>query len=143
MEGREASVGFLRGRPSPVHLRMLLYVCVVQSILRPSLVIFLSLLATMATLRAVELVPENVVFERDIEFSNTDDQHLQVNLARPKEGTGPLQSKTIYPAVVCIHGGGFESRRERTRAAACRGRGASWPRASTTRTCSWSRPSVR
>ncbi len=48
-------------------------------------------------------VPDNVVFERAIEFSNPDNQHLQVDLAMPKEGTGP------FPAVVCIHGGGFRA----------------------------------
>jgi acetyl esterase/lipase len=73
-------------------------------ILRPSLVIFLSLLAAMAALRAAELTaPESVVFERDIEFANIDNEHLQLNLARPKEGAGP------FPAVVCIHGGGFRA----------------------------------
>ena len=73
-------------------------------ILRTLLVIFLSLLGAVAGLRAAELaVPENVVFERDIEFANPDNQHLQVNLARPKEGAGP------FPAVVCIHGGGFRA----------------------------------
>ena len=56
-------------------------------ILHTPLVIFLSLLAAVAGLRAAELaVPENVVFERDIEFANPDNQHLQVNIARPKEG---------------------------------------------------------
>jgi acetyl esterase/lipase len=74
------------------------------SILRSSLVIFLSLLAMVAGLRAAELaVPENVVFERDIEFANPDGQHLQVNVARPKSGEGK------FPAVVCIHGGGFRA----------------------------------
>ena len=41
-------------------------------------------------------MPEMVAFERDIEFANTDNEHLQVNLARPKQGEGP------FPAVVCI-----------------------------------------
>lgn len=48
-------------------------------------------------------VPEGVVFERGIEYANPDNQHLQVNLARPKDGAGP------FPAVVCIHGGGFRA----------------------------------
>jgi len=74
------------------------------SILRTSLVIFLSLLASLAPVRAAEpVVPDNVTVERDIEFSNPDKQHLQVNLAMPKEGSGP------FPAVVCIHGGGFRA----------------------------------
>src|SRR4029079_10558793 len=48
-------------------------------------------------------VPEGVVFERDVEYANPDGQHLQLNLARPKDGPGP------FPAVVCIHGGGFRA----------------------------------
>jgi acetyl esterase/lipase len=43
-----------------------------------------------------------IVFDKDIEYSNPDDQHLQVDMARP-DGQGP------YPAVVCIHGGGFRA----------------------------------
>ena len=75
-----------------------------KPILRTPLVIFLSLLAAVAGLRAAELVvPENVVFERDVEFANPDGQHLQVNVARPKGGEGK------FPAVVCIHGGGFRA----------------------------------
>lgn len=43
------------------------------------------------------------MFEPDIEFSNPDQQHLKLNLARPKAGDGP------FPAIVCIHGGGFRA----------------------------------
>ncbi len=49
------------------------------------------------------VVPENVLFERNIEFANPDGQHLQLNIARPKNATG------LMPAVVCIHGGGFRA----------------------------------
>ncbi len=53
---------------------------------------------------AAELViPDGVVFERGIEYSNPDNQHLQLNLARPKNGSGPM------PAVLSIHGGGFRA----------------------------------
>jgi acetyl esterase/lipase len=53
---------------------------------------------------AAELVvPDNVVFERDIEYSNPDNQHLQLNLARPRNSSGAM------PAVLCIHGGGFRA----------------------------------
>src|SRR5436190_22201306 len=48
-------------------------------------------------------VPGTVIFEKGIEYSNPDDQHLQVNIARPKTGDGP------FPAIVCIHGGGFRA----------------------------------
>ena len=46
---------------------------------------------------------EGVVFEKDIEYTNPDNQHLQLNLARPAQGDGP------FPAVLCIHGGGFRA----------------------------------
>lgn len=48
-------------------------------------------------------VPDTVVWEEGIEYSNPDNQHLQLNLARPKLGEGP------FPAVICIHGGGFRA----------------------------------
>ena len=48
-------------------------------------------------------VPDDVVFERGVEFANPDNQHLQLDLARPKNGEGP------FPAIVCIHGGGFRA----------------------------------
>jgi len=44
-----------------------------------------------------------IVFEQNIEFSNPDEQHLQLNMARPKDGDA------LLPAVVCIHGGGFRA----------------------------------
>ena len=62
------------------------------------------ILLAVAPLRAAEpMVPDDVVFERGVEFSNAADQHLQLDLARPKNGDGP------FPAIVCIHGGGFRA----------------------------------
>ena len=58
----------------------------------------------MSAASAAELVvPDDVIFERGIEYANPDGQHLQLNLARPKNATGPL------PVVLCIHGGGFRA----------------------------------
>jgi acetyl esterase/lipase len=48
-------------------------------------------------------IPADVVFESGIEYTNPADQHLQLNLARPKNGSGP------FPAIICIHGGGFRA----------------------------------
>jgi len=48
------------------------------------------------------MAQQPVVVENDIEYSNPDDQHLMVNMARPR-GKGP------FPAVLCIHGGGFRA----------------------------------
>jgi len=58
---------------------------------------------TTAVWAAELVVPEDVIFARDVEYSNPDDQHLQLNLARPKNAGGAL------PAVLCIHGGGFRA----------------------------------
>ncbi|MBI3877130.1 MAG: alpha/beta hydrolase [Verrucomicrobia bacterium] len=67
-----------------------------------SILLGVALLAGAA--RAAELaIPDDVTFERNIEYANPDDQHLQMNLARPKNGAGP------FPAVLCIHGGGFRA----------------------------------
>jgi acetyl esterase/lipase len=63
-----------------------------------------------ASMLAVVMLPvvqslradDKIVFEKAIEYSNPDDQHLQLDMARP-EGEGP------FPAVLCIHGGGFRA----------------------------------
>lgn len=52
---------------------------------------------------AAPTVPESVIWEEGIEYTNPDNQHLQLNLARPKTGEGP------FPAIICIHGGGFRA----------------------------------
>jgi acetyl esterase/lipase len=52
---------------------------------------------------AQDKIPDGVVFEKNIEYSNPDGQHLQLNMAKPSTGQGP------FPAVVCIHGGGFRA----------------------------------
>ncbi len=58
-------------------------------------------------------VPESVAFETGIEYANPDGQHLQLNLARPKAGNGP------FPAIVCIHGGGFRAGKRESYDAQC------------------------
>ena len=63
----------------------------------------LGVISILSPVDAQETVPAGVVFEKNIEYSNPDDQHLQLNMARPKEGAGP------FPAVICIHGGGFRA----------------------------------
>jgi acetyl esterase/lipase len=57
----------------------------------------------MAFLGASARAAGYIVFETEIEYANPDNQHLQLNMARPSEGDGP------FPAVVCIHGGGFRA----------------------------------
>lgn len=62
-----------------------------------------ALLSTRLLFAAGLVIPEGVVFERDIEYANPAGQHLQLNLARPKKASG------LSPAVLCIHGGGFRA----------------------------------
>ncbi len=59
--------------------------------------------AFVSNLLAAPPVPDSVIWETGIEYSNPADEHLQLNLARPKVGNGP------FPAVLCIHGGGFRA----------------------------------
>jgi acetyl esterase/lipase len=49
------------------------------------------------------VVPDDVEFEAGIEYANPDNQHLQLNMARPKKAMSSM------PAVLCIHGGGFRA----------------------------------
>lgn len=58
---------------------------------------------TSASAQKLPAVPENVTFEPGIEYTNPDGQHLKLNMARPKSGDGP------FPAIICIHGGGFRA----------------------------------
>ena len=60
--------------------------------------------AACAILSAMPLsAQEKFIFEKDIEYANPDGQHLSVDMAKPSEGKGP------FPAVICIHGGGFRA----------------------------------
>jgi acetyl esterase/lipase len=65
-------------------------------------VTFLALVTPGSRAQKPSTVPEGVTFETGIEYTNPDNQHLQLNIARPKTG-GP------FPAVICIHGGGFRA----------------------------------
>src|SRR5262245_57591536 len=46
--------------------------------------------------------PREVRFEKDLVFGKGGDTDLQLDLAMPKDGDGP------FPALVCIHGGGWK-----------------------------------
>lgn len=57
-------------------------------------------------------IPSGVTFEQGVEFANPADQHLQLDIARPA-GDGP------FPAVLCIHGGGFRAGKRESYDALC------------------------
>jgi acetyl esterase/lipase len=73
-----------------------------MSIERMKLFVAAFLIVSMSFTARSSNANDGVVFEKDIEYSNPDNQRLQVDLARP-DGEGP------YPAVICIHGGGFRA----------------------------------
>ena len=54
-----------------------------------------SLILTTSGASAAPPIPDTVVWTEGVEYTNPDDQHLQLNLARPKTGEGP------FPAVIC------------------------------------------
>ncbi|MCX7422265.1 MAG: alpha/beta hydrolase [Planctomycetia bacterium] len=65
---------------------------------------------TLANQTESKLFAGEVIFEQGVEYSNPDDQHLQLNIARPKDRKAAERS----PVVLCIHGGGFRAgKRER------------------------------
>lgn len=61
------------------------------------------ILFTASQGHAAPPVPDTVTWEENIEYSNPGDEHLQLNLARPKAIAGRI------PAILCIHGGGFRA----------------------------------
>src|SRR5579883_1778844 len=62
------------------------------------------LLVCGAVSRGAQLnIPDDVIFEPNLEYANPDQQHLELSLARPKE------PKRDAPAILCIHGGGFRA----------------------------------
>ena len=69
--------------------------------LRPALI--LSAWALFASSVLAADPPREIVFETGIEYSNPDNQHLAMNIARPKTANG------LRPAILCIHGGGFRA----------------------------------
>lgn len=73
----------------------------------------LLVLSSLTRSEAAPPVPESVVWEEGVEYSNPEDTHLQLNLARPKSGSGP------FPAVLCIHGGGFRAGKRESYDALC------------------------
>ena len=66
-------------------------------------ILFSFLILACPALRAADVIPEGVLFEAGVEYAVAGGEHLQIDLARPAKGDGP------FPAIVCIHGGGFRA----------------------------------
>jgi acetyl esterase/lipase len=60
------------------------------------------LFVALGTLANISVCRADVRVERNVEYSNPDNQHLQLDISIP-DGSGP------FPAVLCIHGGGFRA----------------------------------
>ena len=84
-----------------------------RSVLMVALAGLLVIAPAFSTANAAPPVPDTVTWEAGIEYSNPADEHLQLNLAHPKSGTGP------FPAILCIHGGGFRAGKRESYDALC------------------------
>src|SRR5262245_57589833 len=60
----------------------------------------LSALAARAQKQALA-APPDVLAEYDVPYGAAEGEELVMDIARPRNGNGP------YPAIVCIHGGGW------------------------------------
>ena len=61
------------------------------------------LAAATTAIAADPATNDNIIFEKNIDYANPDEQHLQLNLARLAKSPG------LCPAILCIHGGGFRA----------------------------------
>ncbi|MEI9894249.1 MAG: alpha/beta hydrolase [Chthoniobacter sp.] len=54
------------------------------------------LLLASPALRAADAIPDDVVFESGVEYAVAGGEHLQVDIARPKTGDGPVPSHRVH-----------------------------------------------
>ena len=85
----------------------------IRSLVIALVLLFGFLAGPLSSTQPAVVVPEDVLFETGIEYANPDNQHPQLNLARPKKGNGP------FPAILCIHGGGFRAGKRESYDAQC------------------------
>lgn len=71
------------------------------SITSAGLILLLTAVAGAADVKLE--IPDDVIFEKGIEYANSGGEHLALDLARPKTPQG------LSPAILCIHGGGFRA----------------------------------
>ncbi|MEI7688011.1 MAG: alpha/beta hydrolase [Planctomycetota bacterium] len=71
------------------------------------------MVGTDAIAQKTPTIPDDIVFEAGVEYSNPDGQRLQLDIARPKKTDGPRA------AILCIHGGGFRAGKRENYDALC------------------------
>lgn len=74
---------------------------------------WLSLVTLLSLIPASLFAADEVVVETGVEYSHPGDEHLLLNIARPK-----VAGKS--PAILCIHGGGFRAGKRESWDARCR-----------------------
>ncbi len=72
-----------------------------------------TLLATCNLLVAAPVVPDSVLWEENVVYSQPGGESLMLNLARPKG------NDALRPAILCIHGGGFRAGKRESYDALC------------------------
>jgi acetyl esterase/lipase len=102
-----------------------------EAAMKPIRMDMTTFILTLATLVApvaqiVQFAPQanaqekktEILVERDLTYGKGGDQDLKLDLAMPKEGTGP------FPAIVCVHGGGWKAGSRQSLAKTIEGMGA-------------------
>jgi acetyl esterase/lipase len=87
--------------------------CVMSDVWRGTAAIFAAIMMVAVPVAAAPVVPETVTWQEAIEYAAPDGTPLLLNLAAPRDGAGP------FPAIVCIHGGGFRAGKRESHDALC------------------------
>jgi acetyl esterase/lipase len=86
---------------------------IVSDAWRRTAALFAVIMMAAAHAVAAPVVPESGTWQEAIEYAAPDGTPLLLNLAAPRDGAGP------FPAIVCIHGGGFRAGKRESHDALC------------------------
>jgi acetyl esterase/lipase len=87
--------------------------CVMSDVWQGTAAIFAAIMMAAVPVVAAPVVPETVAWQEAIEYAAPDGTPLLLNMATPRDGAGP------FPAIVCIHGGGFRAGKRESHDALC------------------------
>ncbi len=82
-------------------VRFLLGLSLAAIVVLPALGLASSILGRM--LNRTPEPPDSILFDKNVVYTQVEDTLLLLDLARPRTGAGP------FPAIVCIHGGGWRA----------------------------------